>query len=115
MKTMRSEIGSEWGYPQQTHNLSTGFQQELIVWPFRKQPIADVQTLRAAIQELNSTVARLREDHDDLKERFVSLRGRVYAAGVHKVGLKDPSQPMTRDDLRRQMGFVPGRPMKHED
>ena len=86
------------------------------MWPFRKRvPIGDAHVLNRAITELSSGLAKLREDHEDLKERFASLRGRVYNAGLHKTGLQDPDRKLTRDELRAKMGFVPGRPMKHED
>lgn len=86
------------------------------MWPFRKRvPIDDAVALRNAITEASSGLAKLREDHEDLKERFVSLRGRVYNAGLHKTGLQDPERKLTRDELRARSGFVPGRPMKHEE
>lgn len=86
------------------------------MWPFRKRlPVDDARTLRNAITELSSGFTKLREDHEDLKERFGSLRGRVYNAGLHKTGIPDPDRKPTRDELRKQMGFIPGRPMKHED
>lgn len=85
------------------------------MWPFRKSPIDDAAALRKAINELSAAHSKLREDHEDLKERFGSLRGRVYAAGIHKNPLQDPDAKLSRDELRRRMGFIPGRPMKHED
>lgn len=97
------------------------------MWPFRKRvPSDDVQACRASISELSGQVARLREDHEDLKERFTSLRGRVYHAGLHKVGLSDEAQPSAsppspavdsrtaRSQKLTQAGFVPGKPFPHK-
>jgi len=90
------------------------------MWPFTRT--ATLRDVGEALARHESMLTRLRDDHEDLKAKHASLRGRVYAAGIHKLPVaddevsdpKNAAQPMSRDELRKTMGFIPGRPMKHQ-
>lgn len=89
------------------------------MWPFSFNSWK--VSVERALAQHEARIERLRDDHEDLKVKHASLRGRVYAAGIHKLPVaedesdpKNAAQPMTRDELRKQMGFIPGRPMKHD-
>jgi len=78
-----------------------------------------VKALETAIGLTTAQVARLQEDLMDLAEKHVSLRGAVYQAKLHKQPIVEETSPpkptvLTRDALRAQSGFQPGRPMVHK-
>lgn len=94
------------------------------MWPFNKRSIQkQVEDLKDAVRTLTRDAVVLQDSHIELSERFKRLHGRVYAAGIHKNPLQQaaedkidaPVQAMTRDELRKKMGFVPGKPMQHKD
>lgn len=79
-----------------------------------------ILAMRDCLAQHDSAIARLRDDLDDLKAKHTSLRGAVYARGIHKMPLeqdqsdpKNAAAPMTKDELRKSMGLVPGRPYNH--
>lgn len=55
----------------------------------------------------------------DLNRAHLSLRGRVYSAGIHKHPLPDTEDdrketlPLDKDELRKIAGFRPGKPYPH--
>lgn len=56
----------------------------------------------------------------DLELKHMSLRGRVYNAGIHKKPLPDSEEaradtiPSSKDELRRLAGIKAGRPYPHD-
>lgn len=55
--------------------------------------------------KLNETVERL----EALEAAHERLRGRFYA----KAGSREPTGPMTKAEVLRDFGFVPGKPAPH--
>lgn len=88
------------------------------MWPWKKRSLQDVVQ---AIERLTAHINALDAELQDLKDKHVSLRGRVYNAGLHRSPLKDSEQdrvnqlPMSRDELRKMSGFIPGRPFPHKE
>jgi hypothetical protein len=82
------------------------------MWPFRKHTGDD--RLYRKVLDLE---ARLTE----LEAKHMSLRGRVYSAGIHKHPLPDSEEarldtvPRSKDELRKQAGIKAGRPYPHEN
>lgn len=90
------------------------------MWPFPKRRSLDEVCL--AVERLSARLERLHDDHEDLKAKHISLRGRVYAAGIHKHAIEAKENEeatvtniTSREELRRRAGFVPGQPMKHSE
>lgn len=85
------------------------------MWPFRKRPAAAPETPEV-LRRLIDVEAQLEE----LRAKHMSLRGRVYNAGIHKKPLPDSEEaqadtvPRSKDELRKVMGFTPGRPYPHK-
>lgn len=78
-----------------------------------------VTRLEEAIGVLTKHITQLQEDLADLEDKHVRLRGKVYATGAHKEpeaeSARRPRAQMSRDELRKLSGFVPGTPMRHEE
>lgn len=97
------------------------------MWPFTKSIQQQVSDLQMAVNQLSGRLERLGEAHEELQDAHRRLRGRVYAAGIHKVGLKDdaaaePGQSapsvepkLSKEELKKRIGFVPGRPFPHKE
>lgn len=57
----------------------------------------------------------------ELEAKHMSLRGRVYSAGIHKHPLPDSEEarsatvPRSKDELRKIAGIRAGKPFNHED
>lgn len=73
---------------------------------------------RERLDGLEKSVRALRDDLVELMDKFVRLRGKVYA---HKLHLPEDERTSprpakeTKADLLRKAGFVPGRPMVHKE
>jgi hypothetical protein len=82
------------------------------MWPFRRKPLDPHDFERRLLAlELRQT---------DLELKHMSLRGRVYNAGIHKKPLPDSEEaradtiPTSKDELRRLAGIKAGRPYPHD-
>lgn len=94
-------------------------------WSSRKE--TDVSALEKRLSDLALDVAVLRrelmnttEGLNDLRDKHISLRGKVYAAKLHKAGAEtEGPKELSREDLRRSLAasgrFVPGRPAVHNE
>lgn len=108
---IRLLTGLSRGYPQMFFNVSR----------LRKR----VEALEEQVLLLTKHRDVLNEALDSLLQAHRSLRGRVYAAGLHKSPLKKSDEDeevesnlrsiSDRDELRRLSGFRPGRPMAHKE
>lgn len=76
-----------------------------------------IDDLQNAVRSLASQVAVLEDKHARLEAQHLSLRGYTYALKANHVAGISPTAPSppSRDELRRQSGFKPGRPMEHKD
>lgn len=98
------------------------------MWPFTSKR-ASMSRMSDAIERLERNHSALREQVEDLNDRHNRLRGRVYQAGIHKTGLtsvdgaeresatvpsaSSPLAHLTKDELRKRAGIIPGRPYRH--
>lgn len=86
----------------------------------KKSLAARIQRLEEAIPVLTKHVATLQDDLADLEDKHMRLRGRVYATGAHKPD-DESARPapqrarLSRDELRKLSGFLPGQPMEHKE
>jgi hypothetical protein len=107
--------------------LSTTLSPEKLMWPFSKAS-DDLQGVVEELRTVRAELARARRERDDLDMRLteleskhLSLRGRVYSAGIHKQPLRDTEDsqqatiPRSKDELRKMIGFRPGQPYPHKD
>jgi hypothetical protein len=82
------------------------------MWPFNKRP-PDFSELHRKLIELELRLS-------DLESKHLSLRGRVYGAGIHKKPLADNDEarenttPRSRDELRKLAGIKAGQPYPHK-
>jgi len=101
------------------------------MWPFNRKTYvreATAKDLMDAVTRHERLIGQLREDHETLAHQHRQLRGRVYGAGVHKTGVPVDGEGSTmsnpqnaapavldKQELRKRMGFIPGRPMVHKE
>lgn len=91
------------------------------MWPFKKSIRVSQTTAREFADVLarhEREIAQLRDDLLDLTAKHTSLRGRVYATGLHKAEQTTPtpavtSSTETKAELRKRLGILPGRPYNH--
>jgi len=105
MSVSGSKQGYTQGYPQR-------YSQQ-IMWPFKKTTVATPEILQRLIQ--------LEVELTELQAKHLSLRGKVYAAGIHKHPLRDSEEarsetiPRSKDELRKMAGIRAGKPYTHKD
>lgn len=73
---------------------------------------AKVQALEIKIETLRLLSESFKESLEAMEARHERLRGRFYAAKMHK---PEEDKPPTKAELLRKAGFVPGKPMVHHE
>lgn len=94
------------------------------MWPWKtRQQDAFLLDIDQRVAKAERRLADLLDRVEDWEGKYATLRGRVYAAGVHRKPLPDSAaeqeatlpRAVSRDEIRKQSGFQPGKPMNHKE
>lgn len=97
---------------QLIHRILTGMLKGLTRW-FRRDPedATDTPALRKRVQRLEIAVGELHDDLHALATRHATLAKRTYGReGGRPKGAPEPTEGLTKAQLRTRLGIVPGRP-----
>lgn len=107
--------------------IPTGNSEVLHMAFWKRSQQIDVSALEKRLSDLSLDLAVLRREFmnvreglEDLKDKHISLRGKVYAAKLHKASEPEPAAaPQSREELRRSLAisgrFRPGQPPVHSE
>ena len=90
------------------------------MWPFgSKGPVRDRTIIRELLQRLTDVEIRAmatQQQLEALRAQHVSLRGRVYATGLHKGPQEElhTHVAVTQKPTLMELGFTPGKPFPHK-